>query len=271
MHLFNVPVLPNGRFLPGAAQIGQATSAGAEMGFHRLSSGILDKVVRQIEENVLDGTWALSARLPAERVLAEHFGVSRPTVREAIRHLISKGMLEAKRGSGVYVVQKQLPALTSPWLQLVAEHPPLREETLEFRMVFECAAARFAAQRSTPEELRRLESLLARMHEAVIGHDVDTEARMDGEFHTALTAAAHNRMLGQFYASVITMLRDHIAANTFDATANNANAAVQSAMRMRQHELIFLAVRERNPEAAQQAMFAHIDFVGRQFMPATSA
>lgn len=241
------------------------------MGFHRLSSGILDKVVRQIEEKVLDGSWAVASRLPAERALAEHLGVSRPTVREAIRHLVSKGMLETKRGSGVYVVQKQPPALTSPWLQLVGEHPPLREETLEFRMVFECAAARFAAQRSTPDELHRLESLIARMHEAVTMHDVEAEARMDGEFHTALTAAAHNRMLGQFYASVITMLREHITANTFDATENNANATVQSAMRMHQHESIFMAVRERNPDAAQRAMFAHIDFVGRQFTSMSNA
>jgi GntR family transcriptional repressor for pyruvate dehydrogenase complex len=130
--------------------------------------------------------------------------------------------------------------VASPWLQLIAEHPPLREETLEFRMVFECAAARFAAQRSTPDELHKLESLVMQMHNAVLEHDVDAEARMDGEFHAVLTTTAHNRMLGQFYASVISMLREHIAANTFDATANNANAAVQSTMRMDQHESIFL-------------------------------
>ncbi|MGF6267103.1 GntR family transcriptional repressor for pyruvate dehydrogenase complex [Paraburkholderia youngii] len=236
------------------------------MGFHKISAGVLDGVVRQIEQKVLDGSWGgASGRLPAERALAEHFGVSRPTVREAIQHLVSKGMLETKRGSGAYVVQKQPNALAAPWLQLVAEQPPLREETLEFRMVFECAAARFAAQRSTPAEISRLETLIARMHDAVIKHDIEEEARMDCEFHTALMAAAHNRMLGQFYASVMTMLREHIAANTFDATLNNANAAVQCAQRMRQHELILRTVRERNPDAAQQAMFAHIDFVGRQF------
>jgi GntR family transcriptional repressor for pyruvate dehydrogenase complex len=242
------------------------------MGFHRLSAGVLDRVVREIEEKVLDGGWGgASGRLPAERALAEHFGVSRPTVREAIRHLVSKGMLETKRGSGVYVVQRQPNALAAPWLQLVAEHPPLREETLEFRMVFECAAARFAAQRSTAAEISRLETVIARMHDAVIEQDVEEEARMDCEFHTALMAAAHNRMLGQFYASVIKMLQEHIAANTFDATLNNANAVAQCTQRMRQHELIFRTVRERNPDAAQQAMFAHIDFVGRQFTSDSSA
>ncbi|CDY75823.1 Transcriptional regulator, GntR family [Caballeronia glathei] len=237
------------------------------MGFHSLSSGVLDRTVRQLEEKVLEGSWGALARLPAERALAEALGVSRSTVREAIQRLVSRGMLETKRGSGVYVVQKQPARLSAPWLQLVVDNPPLRAETLEFRLVFECAAARFAAQRSTPQELDRLQSLLLKMRDAVAAQDVDAEALVDGEFHTVLTAASHNRMLDQFYASVITMLREHIAANTFDATVNNANALIQSTMRLSQHESIYLAVRERNPDAAQQAMFAHIAFVGKQFEP----
>lgn len=237
------------------------------MGFHSLSSGVLDRTVRQLEEKVLEGSWGALARLPAERALAEALGVSRSTVREAIQRLVSRGMLETKRGSGVYVVQKQPARLSAPWLQLVVDNPPLRAETLEFRLVFECAAARFAAQRSTPQELDRLQSLLSKMRDAVAAQDVDAEALVDGEFHTVLTAASHNRMLDQFYASVITMLREHIAANTFDATVNNANALIQSTMRLSQHESIYLAVRERNPDAAQQAMFAHIAFVGKQFEP----
>ena len=237
------------------------------MGFHSLSSGVLDRTVRQLEEKVLEGSWGALARLPAERALAEALGVSRSTVREAIQRLVSRGMLETKRGSGVYVVQKQPARLSARWLQLVVDNPPLRAETLEFRLVFECAAARFAAQRSTPQELDRLQSLLLKMRDAVAAQDVDAEALVDGEFHTVLTAASHNRMLDQFYASVITMLREHIAANTFDATVNNANALIQSTMRLSQHESIYLAVRERNPDAAQQAMFAHIAFVGKQFEP----
>ncbi len=237
------------------------------MGFHNLTSGVLDRTVLQLEEKVLEGSWGHLARLPAERTLAQTLGVSRSTVREAIQRLVSKGMLETKRGSGVYVVQKQATRLSAPWLQLVAENPPLRLETLEFRLVFECAAARFAAQRSTSQELHRLEAILLKMRDAVAGHDIDAEAAVDGEFHTALTATSHNRMLEQFYASVITMLREHIAANTYDATLNNANAVAQSTMRLNQHESIYLAVRDRNPDAAQQAMFAHLAFVGKQFEP----
>jgi GntR family transcriptional regulator, transcriptional repressor for pyruvate dehydrogenase complex len=228
---------------------------------------VLERTIGHLEQKVLEGDWGTSMRLPSERALAESIGVSRSTVREAIQRLVSKGVLETRAGSGIYVVQRQRPALSAPWVQLLDDHAPMRTETLEFRLVFECAAARFAAQRSTQVELDHLATILSRMREAVEAKDVDVEAQTDAEFHAALAAAAHNRMLEKFYASVIAMLREHITANTFDATLNNANAAAQAAMRLAQHESIYFAVRERNPDAAQQAMLAHIDFVGRQFEP----
>lgn len=229
------------------------------------TAGALGRTLRRLEEGVLEGRWQPDARLPSERALAESYGVSRSTVREAVQRLVSKGLLETRRGSGIYVTRRQPLGLAAPWLQLIAENPPLRAETLEFRLVFECAAARFAAQRSTHRDIESFEAILVRMHEAVGRADVDAEAATDAEFHAALTAASHNRMLDRFYASVIAMLREHIASNTYDATMNNANAAVQASTRLRQHESIYRAIRERNPDAAQQAMFVHIDYVGKQF------
>jgi len=226
---------------------------------------VLAQTVRQIEEGIVRGDWAVDERLPAERALAATLGVSRSTVREAIQRLVSKGLLETRPGSGVYVARRRPSGIAAPWLQLISDSPPLREETLEFRMVFECAAVRFAAHRATPDEHRALERILLRMHEAVAHADVDAEARADAEFHATLTAASHNQMLDQFYGSVIAVLRDHIARNTYDATLNNANASAQSLVRLRQHEAIFLAVREGDADAAQRAMLEHIEYVGRQF------
>lgn len=232
---------------------------------HSKSTGALAQTVRRIETGIQEGRWQADGHLPSERALAESFGVSRATVREAIARLASKGLLETRRGSGVYLLRTKPVGLAAPWLQLIADTPPLRSETLEFRLVFECAAARFAAQRSSHQELERLETILERMRDAVGRADVDAEAATDGEFHTALTAASHNRLLDQFYASVIAMLREHIVSNTYDATANNANAALQARNRLCQHESIYYAIRDRNPDAAQQAMYVHIDYVGKQF------
>lgn len=229
------------------------------------STSALSRTIRSIESGIQEGRWQADERLPSERALAESFGVSRATVREAIARLASKGVLEARHGSGIYLLQRKPAALSAPWLQLIADTPPLRSETLEFRLVFECAAARFAAQRASQRELERFETILERMRDAITRADVDAEAAMDGEFHTALAAASHNRVLDQFYASMIGMLREHIASNTYEATTNNANAALQSRDRLVQHESIFFAIRERNPDAAQHAMYAHIDYVGKQF------
>lgn len=228
--------------------------------------GVLTQTVRQLEEGVLRGEWNIDTRLPAERTLAAMFGVARSTVREAIQRLVSKGLLETRPGSGVYVAsRRQTAGAAAPWLQLIAESPPLREEMLEFRTVFECAAARFAAHRATRDERQALERIVRKMRDAVLDADVDAEARADAEFHATLTTAAHNRMLDQFYGSVIAVLRDHIARNTYDATLNNVNASTQSLIRLRQHESIYDAISEGNADAAQRAMLEHIEYVGRQF------
>ncbi|KML19711.1 MULTISPECIES: FadR/GntR family transcriptional regulator [Burkholderia] len=229
------------------------------------SAGALAQTIKRIEMGIQEGRWGAGERLPSERTLAESFGVSRTTVREAVARLASRGILETRRGSGVYLLSPKPARLAAPWLQLIVDTPPLRSETLEFRLVFECAAVRFAAQRASERDLEKFEAILARMRTAVLHADVDEEAAIDGEFHAAITAASHNHLLDQFYASIITMLREHIASNTYDATVNNANGAIQARARLHQHESIYYAIRDRNPDAAQQAMFVHIDYVGNQF------
>lgn len=225
----------------------------------------LARVVKELESRIVEANWRGETRLPSERELAIEFGTSRATVREAIQRLAARGLLETRRGSGLFVSAQQPARLSAPWLQLIAESPPMREDTLEFRLVFECAAARFAAQRATPDELTDMESILERMHHAVHGHDVEAEAQADAEFHAVLALASHNLMLSHFYASVITLLREHITNNTYEASHIQVNANDLALMRLEQHTAIFRAIRTRRPDAAFRAMHAHIAFVGRQF------
>jgi GntR family transcriptional repressor for pyruvate dehydrogenase complex len=225
----------------------------------------LARVVRELEGRILDANWRKETRLPFERELAAEFATSRATVREAIQRLIARGFLETRRGSGLFVSAQQPARLSAPWLQLIAENPPVREDTLEFRLVFECAAARFAAQRATPEQLTDMASILQRMHYAVHARDIEAEARADAEFHTVLATASHNLMLSHFYASVITLLREHITNNTYEASHIQVDANELALARLAQHKAIFRAIRAHRPDAAFRAMHAHIAFVGKQF------
>lgn len=90
----------------------------------------VEDIMRKLETALLDGTWPVGARLPAERVLAERYDVARNTIREAIQRLAARGLLQSRRGAGVYVTDQLRTGIASPWGQLVADHPALRDDIL---------------------------------------------------------------------------------------------------------------------------------------------
>lgn len=228
-------------------------------------SRAVERIVKEIESRVLDTTWPAQTKIPSERLLAVSWAVSRSTLREAIQRLVARGLLVSRHGSGVFVTDRLRSRLTTPWSQLLAERPVRREETLEFRLIFECAMARFAAERASPDELGQMGEIVDRMRDAVEHQDVEAEAVADAEFHAALAAASHNAMFRHFNASVIPALREHITLNTFDAMLEERSSRRRTLARLAQHEKIYEAVRRRQPDAAYRAMQAHIKFVGRQF------
>ena len=99
------------------------------------------EIQRQFEANLLDGSWPVGMRLPPERKLAEGLGVSRSALRVAICNLKARGLLVSKWGSGVYVTDRLQSAISSPWRQMVVDHPDLRWDMLEFRRELEGATA----------------------------------------------------------------------------------------------------------------------------------
>ncbi len=226
---------------------------------------VVTRVLKQLESHLLAGDWGREGRLPSERAIAESLAVSRSTVREAIQRLVARGLLESRQGSGIFVTGRQPSQLKAPWLQLIADVAPSRDDMLEFRLMFEGSVARFAAERAAPDEVRQLGRIVENMARAVDEQDVETEALMDVEFHLALANASHNAMLSHFYANVIAMLREHIANNTYDANKDRAQARKQSLARLEQHRGIYAAVRDGAPDLAFEAMRTHISFVGSQF------
>jgi GntR family transcriptional repressor for pyruvate dehydrogenase complex len=100
------------------------------------SLGLVEDVQRQLEQALLDGRYVANSRLPSERVLAEQFGVSRNTVREATQRLVARGLLRSRPGAGVYVSDQLRTGAASPWGHLVADHPAVLADVLEFRRVW---------------------------------------------------------------------------------------------------------------------------------------
>lgn len=218
--------------------------------------------MRQLEMAMLDGTYPANARLPAERVMAEQYSVSRNTVREAIQRLAARGLVHVRAGAGVFVTDQLRTGIASPWAQLVTDHPAVREDMLEFRRVLEGATAYFAAMRGTAEDRRRIRKAMDELQQA---HDVDdkaAEALADAKLHDAIALASHNSMFLHLHSSITKMMREHIIRNVDGL--RELNQSVSEILSL-QHRTICDAICARRPEEARTAMQTHIDYVRSRF------
>ncbi|MDH0342492.1 FCD domain-containing protein [Chromobacterium haemolyticum] len=216
-----------------------------------------DVIVEQLEKRILDGVLKPGDRLPPERQLAEEFGVSRPSLREAIQQLASRGLLSSRQGGGTWVTDRLETAFSDPWEKLLNQHQDLHGDLLEFRRVLEGAAARGAASRATPADLLRLEHCVSQLQDAYDGGDLTQQAQADVRFHQAVAEASHNVLFAHLSGSLLAMLHRHVKDNIADLFAVGE---VADALRA-QHLAIWEAIRDKRPDAAQQAVEQHLDFV----------
>ncbi|WP_067168502.1 FadR/GntR family transcriptional regulator [Microtetraspora niveoalba] len=145
-----------------------------------------------------DGTWPIGSRIPGENQLASELGVSRGTVREALRALSMAGLLEPRVGDGTYVrARDELAAI----LTRDQRGDDLRH-TLDVRSVLETAAAIRAARQRTEEDIRDLRRALADRAAADAAEDVDAYVEADAAFHRTLMRACGNPLLLRLYDAV---------------------------------------------------------------------
>ncbi len=222
------------------------------------SIGRVEAIMRKLETALLDGTYPANARLPSERVLAERFGVSRNTLREALQRMAARGLLRSRVGAGVYVTDQLRTGTMSPWRQLVADHPAVRADVLEFRRVLEGATAFFAAQRADDADRQRIRAQMAALSDARLQDDPVAEAAADTGLHEAIALASHNSMFLHLHNSVIVMLREHITQSGTSLRAMDDTLADEL---LDQHRLLCDAIFDGQADAARTAMQDHIDFV----------
>jgi GntR family transcriptional repressor for pyruvate dehydrogenase complex len=156
-----------------------------------------ESIVHQIEEAIFRGDVAPGQRLPSERELVVQFGVSRASVREALRDLQSSGLLRSKPGdpSGGAEVQSFSSAALSRSLTALVRLEGLRlHELVVFRMVVEGSATYLAALHRQDEHLRRIRKAHLAMRR-LVGGDQKEFARVDVEFHQAIAEASGNQLL----------------------------------------------------------------------------
>lgn len=203
----------------------------------RISKGsLVETAIESLRQAIEKGHWAIGERLPIEAQLSESLGVSRNTVREAVRVLVHVGMLETRQGDGTYVRATKDAGETLRRIN----RAQLRDK-LEVRIMLETEAAKLAAERRDAKDLERM--TLALDERAKAGDDVESRIRHDHAFHTALVAASHNPALSELY--------DYFAnsvAQTIELTELDSGLPEPS---QEDHELLLAAIRRQDSVKAE--------------------
>lgn len=161
------------------------------------------------------GTWPVGGRIPPESALSEALGVSRASVREAVRALAHAGLLETRQGEGTFVVSDDDSAVA---LRRRLGRADLTHVT-QVRQGLDVVAARQAAKHRTDGQLAAIEAALARRGAALTAHDGEGFVAADVEFHVLLAEASANPVLADIYRSLSSALREELSRTAWADTA----------------------------------------------------
>lgn len=214
-------------------------------------SRIFEHIVEQIRERVADGSLRPGTRLPPERVLAETLGVSRTSVREALRALELQGIIQGKQGGGTYIQDMSTEVLVQRLAAAAGKGEETVTEILELRELIEPGVARLAAERATAEHIAELERW-CEQHRARVAAG-QSYAAEDTAFHYAVAVAAGNSTLLRLQNTIADMLRETRAESLL-----GPDRPLRS---LRGHEQILEAIRLHDGEAAYRATLQHISEV----------
>nr|WP_221333702.1 FCD domain-containing protein [Nocardia transvalensis] len=198
------------------------------------------------------GEWRLGHKLPGETTLAAQLGVGRSTLREAIRELAGKGVLESRQGAGVFVTALEV---TEDWDTVLRRADIVT--VIEARLAIEAEAAALAAQRRTPADLRAMWRALAARAEA--GDAVDDLVDADTAFHRTVVTAAHNDVLTGMFDAFVPRLR-HAMIDMLRLRPLPDERADHHA-----HEILLDAIRARDSAVATTASRTHLTSLKEAF------
>lgn len=212
---------------------------------------VFERVAVQIEQRILDGELHSGDRLPTERELAEQFQVSRTAVREALKILAQKGLVDMRPGRGTIVIDGAHEALQHSLglvMRLKLGEVGGSNSLVEVREILEVEIAALAAERATEQEIAAMREAVQVMDESLDNADAFIAA--DNRFHEALAQATQNALILTLVRSIVNLLSEQ--RKQIFATAGGPQRGQVH------HKSILASVIKHNPEAARAAMRAHL-------------
>jgi GntR family transcriptional repressor for pyruvate dehydrogenase complex len=210
------------------------------------------QIAAQLEAELLTGT--VGAKLPSERELARRLGVSRPVVREALRSLVERGLIEISPGRGAFVRDPTNADAARPLDSHYRRQRITPHNLIETRMIIEPAAAKLAATRATSAEIELLRTAVERVEEA---EGILDRVRCDVALHALVARMSHNPVIETTFESIATLVFELALRSSSDSKVVAASAPY--------HRAVYEAIRDRDPERAFEAMREHHESGGKLY------
>ena len=225
------------------------------------TSRLYEQIVEQIEASIRDGQLKPGEQLLAERELALQFGVSRTAVREAVKTLCEKGLVEAYSGRGTFVTSGRSRTMRHSLDSFIKNGDDAsRLYIVEMREILEPEFTALAAVRIGEQHLTMMREAVAVMDRNMDQPNLFIEADLD--FHLALAEAAANPLILSLLDSLVGVLREQ-RIGIFAVAGGAQRGQVH-------HKLILQAIEQKNPEMARAAMRAHLEQVSKDSHVATT-
>ena len=209
---------------------------------------LAEQVEDQIYHFILDTPFEPGAKLPNEFELGEKFGVGRSTIREAVKLLSSKGIVEVRRGSGTYVVTTTKGLSDPLGLRSIQDKNALALDLVNVRLLLEPGIAEMAAQNATEEDIQRLRRLCERVETKI--HSGERYIEDDIAFHTCVAESSKNMVVEQLIPIIDTAVMMFVNVTHKKLTEETILT----------HRMITDAIARHDPLGARNAMVMHLNF-----------
>jgi len=196
-------------------------------------------------ERIRAGEWPLGHKLPGETMLGAQLGIGRSTLREAIRELAGKGVLETRQGAGIFVIALDA---SEDWSTVLKRASIV--SVIEARIAIETEAASLAAERRTATDLRAMNRTLARRGQEM--HSIEDHVDADMALHRSIIVGSHNDVLIELFDGFVPRIRQAMI-EMLRMRSSGANPGDQP-----EHATVVQAIADRDPVAASQASRAHL-------------
>lgn len=209
-----------------------------------LQSSVVEEVIARITDALIKGEFKAGDRLPSELELCRSLGIGRNSLREAIKMLASIGVLQIRRGDGTYVASSVSASMLDPLLYSVILQRGLPYELFELRKELEIDALELAAEKATPEDIRRGQEAIEELEASFQRGETDAErlVALDLAFHYQVFAACHNSLFERIGRTVFRLFMNTIKkALVVDPQLSVAN-----------HKRILSVIVDRQPSKARE-------------------